>query len=185
MVGRGVRQASILYAPVSTFRAQNVRLLDGCRRVAIGGAEPRSVGQSGQMGAMGYREGKGGVVRAARIIVELDLTADVRLAIADLARQLFRRFDRLEHQMSQISDYFDSTNATLGTVQAKLTDVAADVTALLAKAGGSGVFTPDEQTRADTAAATLTALSDALTTLDTQVGDQDGSESGGPTPPSV
>ncbi len=134
---------------------------------------------------MGYREGKGGVVRAARIIVELDLTADVRLAIADLARQLFRRFDRLEHQMSQISDYFDSTNATLTTISDTLTDVAADVTALLAKGTASGIFSAEEQALADAATSKLSAVGTALTNLDTQVGDQDGSESGGPTPPSV
>ena len=61
-------------------------------------------------------------------------------------------------------------------VAAALADVAADVTALLAKAGTAGVFSADEQAKADAAAGKLSAVSDALTNLNTEVGDQDGSD---------
>jgi len=127
---------------------------------------------------MGHGQGASSV----QVRIELSLSPDTRLFLAELARQLHRRFDRLEHRMSKISDYFDATNATLTTINDTLTDVASDVTALLTKAGGAGVFTAEEQALADAATAKLTALGTALSALDTQVGDQDGSE-GGPTPP--
>jgi hypothetical protein len=110
--------------------------------------------------------------------IELDLAPPVRALLHYLAEQhtrILTRLDRMEHKMSQIGDFFDAEGVTLTNVRTALDAVAADVAVLLTKASGSGVFTPEEQAKADALSAGFAALSSAVTTLAAQVGDQDGS----------
>lgn len=111
-----------------------------------------------------------------------DFTGPVTINVAygptldDISAVIAAALSPLEQKMTDISDFLDGQNATLETVAAKLTDVASDVTALLARAGEAGVFTTEEQTKADQATATLNAIADGLTSLDVAVGDEDGSD---------
>lgn len=107
------------------------------------------------------------------------LDDDTKTFLRDLARPILSRLNQLENHMTQIGDFLAGENATLDAITTALADVAADVTALLAKAGTAGVFSPEEQASADAASAKLAAVGAALASLDTEVGDQDGSD----TPP--
>lgn len=98
---------------------------------------------------------------------------EIRAIVAD---QLTAALTPLENKMTAISDFLDATGATVDQIQTALTDVAADVTALLARAGEAGVFTPEEQEKADAVSGKLAAVGEALGALDTAVGDEDGSD---------
>lgn len=117
----------------------------------------------------------------AALVIEVihKLDPDDRAFLHRLVRPLVLGINRLERHMTEISDFLAAENATIDSISTALTDVAADVTALLAKAGTAGVFSADEQDKADAAAGKLSAVSDALAALNTEVGDQDGSD----TPP--
>lgn len=95
-----------------------------------------------------------------------------------VAAELATALNPLETKMTEISDFLDTTNATVDQVNTAVADIAADVAVLLA-AVPDGTFSAEEQAKADALAAKLTAVSDALSALDTAVGDQDGSD----TPP--
>lgn len=118
--------------------------------------------------------------------IELDLAPPVRALLHYLAEQhtrILTRLDRMEHKMSQIGDFLDAEGVSLTSIRTALDAVAADVAVLLTKASGSGVFTAEEQAKADALSAGFTALSSAVSTLAEQVGDQDGSGLTAPTPP--
>jgi methyl-accepting chemotaxis protein len=117
------------------------------------------------------------VALVIEVIHKLD--PDDRAFLHHLVRPLVLGINRLERHMTEISDFLDTQNASLDAISAALGDVAADVAALLAKAGSAGVFSADEQAKADQSAEKLAAVATALANLDTEVGDQDGSD----TPP--
>lgn len=104
------------------------------------------------------------------------LDSDAREFLHNLVRPVLAGIHRLEHQMSAISDFLDAENASLATIASTLTAVAADVAVLLTKASGAGVFSADEQAKADEVNAGLSALATAAAGLQTEVGDQDGSD---------
>lgn len=106
--------------------------------------------------------------------------ADIRRIVTE---QLTATLAPIGAKLSEISDYLDATGATVDTIQSALTDVAADVTALLNTAGEAGVFTDDERAKAEAVSGKLAAINEALGTLDTAVGDQDGSDT--PVEPAV
>lgn len=76
--------------------------------------------------------------------------------------------------MATVDETLAAQNAALDTVTAQLADLAADVAVLVA-----GELTTEQQAVADGIAAKLAAVSSGLATLDTSVGDRDGSD----TPP--
>jgi len=110
---------------------------------------------------------------------EIDLSATTQAFLLSLIRPVIVGLTQLETRMTEISDFLDAQSATLDQISTALADVTADVEALLAKASSSGVFSAEEQASADAVAAKLAAVSGALGNLDTEVGDQDGSD----TPP--
>lgn len=104
------------------------------------------------------------------------LDPDDRAFLHHLVRPLVLGINRLEQHMTEISDALDADNASIGVIATTLTAVAADVAVLLTKASGAGVFSAEEQAKADQVNAGLTALADAAAGLQTEVGDQDGSD---------
>lgn len=111
---------------------------------------------------------------------EIVLADDTKDFLTALVRPFVQGVHRLETKLSDISDFLDAQGSKADNLAAALADVSADVQALLAKAGSAGVFSADEQAKADALSGKFDAITTALSALDTAVGDQDGSDN--PTP---
>lgn len=112
-----------------------------------------------------------GVVR-----LEVHLSQETRQFMHHLIRPVLSGLNRLEQKMTEISDYLAAEGASLATLGTVLDNVAGDVSVLLTKAGNAGVFTSAERALADQRTADLAALADKARSLQTEVGDQDGSD---------
>lgn len=107
---------------------------------------------------------------------------DIRIAVAS---ETAAALTPLENTVSDISDFLTNLGPKVDTLTTGMADIAADVAVLLTKASQAGVFTADEQALADGVTAKFDALHQAVSDLNDQVGDQDGSDTPPPAEPTA
>lgn len=99
---------------------------------------------------------------------------------------IMKRFDALEAMVATAAEQITALNDKLTAQAAVITDVAADVQALLDAVAVLQTerenLTPEGQAALDQANASADAVTTALQGLDVQVGDQDGSDTSPPSP---
>ena len=105
------------------------------------------------------------------------MTAPLVLGI-DLSA-VFARLDQLEAHMSAIDDALAALTAQDDALAASVTDLIADVRALIDQLRNAPL-TPEQQAAVDALSARLSGTAAEVASLDTEVGDADGSEN--PTP---
>lgn len=102
---------------------------------------------------------------------------------------ILTRLDALEATVATAAEQITILNDKLAAQATVITDVAADVAALLEAVAVLQAerenLTPTGQAALDQAMASADAVTAALQTLDTQVGDQDGSDTPPPPPEPV
>jgi hypothetical protein len=99
---------------------------------------------------------------------------DIRTVVAS---EIAAALTPLETQMS--SDFLNfaaDQGSKIDVLTAGIADIAADVQVLLDKAAQAGVFTQEEQDAATALTGKLDALKSAVSGLNDEVGDQDGSD---------
>ena len=106
-------------------------------------------------------------------IINLGPTAE------EIAAAVTAALTPLEQKMSDATDFLAAEGDKIDVLTAGIADIAADVQVLLDKAASAGVFTADEQAAAAAVTEKLDALHAAVSGLNDEVGDQDGSD----TPP--
>jgi outer membrane murein-binding lipoprotein Lpp len=95
---------------------------------------------------------------------------------AIVAAQLTAALTPLETTMTDASTFLTDLGPKIDTLTTGMADIAADVQVLLDKAAAAGVFTSEEQALADGVTAKMDALKAAVSSLNDEVGDQDGSD---------
>lgn len=98
---------------------------------------------------------------------------DIRTAVAS---EIAAALTPLEQHMSDTANFLTDLGPKIDTLTTGMADIAADVQVLLDKAAQAGVFTAEEQALADGVTAKFDALKTAVSNLNDEVGDQDGSD---------